>query len=177
MTSNSLLDDLNESQEFELNQSELSFFDSEGNINISPLNLNNLNLIPTFCLKFDIQTPKSDTTFDKIQSKSKLSPLFKIIKVKNKTILENEINELFKKINIIEKDFFLNLNNNCEEIEKIRNKLKLNKKRTKKLLNELNLIKSTKRGRKKKMIFQKEVIMDTHLILSLKQSKQKLILL
>ena len=65
MTSNSL-DDLNESQEFELNQSELSFFDSEGNINISPLNLNNLNLIPTFCLKFDIQTPKSDTTFDKI---------------------------------------------------------------------------------------------------------------
>ena len=35
---------------------------------------------------------------------------------------------------------------------------------------ELNLIKSTKRGRKKKMIFQKEVIMDTHLILLLKQA-------
>ena len=42
---------------------------------------------------------------------------------------------------------------------------------------ELNLMESTKRGRKKKMIFQKEVIMDTHLILLLKQSKQKLILL
>ena len=146
---------MNESQEFELNQSELSFFDSEGNINTSPLNLNYLNLIPTLYLKFDIQTPKSDTTSDIGESKSKLSPLFKIIKVKNKTILENEINELFKKMNIIEKDFFLNLNNNCKEIEKIRNKLKLNKKRTKKLVNELNLIKPTKRGRKKKDDFSK----------------------
>jgi len=53
-------------------------------------------------------------------------------------------------MNINEKDFLLNLNNNCEEIEKIRNKLKLSKKRTKKLYKEINLIKQTKRGRKKK---------------------------
>ena len=53
-------------------------------------------------------------------------------------------------MNINEKDFFLDLNNNCEEIEKIRNKLKLSKKRTKKLYKEINLIKQTKRGRKKK---------------------------
>jgi hypothetical protein len=82
--------------------------------------------------------------------KSKLFPLFTIIKVKNRPILENEINELIKKINVNEKDFFLNSNNNCEDIEKIRNKLKLNKKRTKKLSKEVNLIKRTKQGRKKK---------------------------
>ena len=53
-----------------------------------------------------------------------------------------------KKMNINEKIFYLNLNNNCEEIEKIRNKLKLSKKRTKKLYKELNLIKQTKRKKK-----------------------------
>ena len=128
---------MNESHEFESIQSELSLFDTEGNISTSPLNLNYLNLIPPFYLIFDIQIPKSDITSDIGEPKCKLFPLFKIIKVKNKTILENEINELFKKMNLIEKDFFLNLNNNCEKIEKIRNKLKLNKKRTKKLLNEI----------------------------------------
>ena len=123
MTSN-CFDDLNESHEFESIQSELSLFDTEGNISTSPLNLNYLNLIPPFYLKFDIQIPKSDITSDIIESKSKLSPFFKIIKVKNKTILENEINQLIKKMNINENDFLLNLNNNCEEIEK-----KLNIKR------------------------------------------------
>ena len=68
-------------------------------------------------------------------------------------------------MNINEKDFLLNLNNNCEEIEKIRNKLKLSKKRTKKLYKEINLIKQTKRGRKKKMILPKDVIINIHLIL------------
>ena len=58
-------------------------------------------------------------------------------------------------MNINDNDFFLNLNNNCEEIEKIRNKLKLSKKWTKKLYKELNLIKQTKRGRKKKDDFSK----------------------
>ena len=115
---------MNESHEFESIQSELSLFDTEGNISTSPLNLNYLNLIPPFYLKFDIQISKSDITSDIIESKSKLSPFFKIIKVKNKTILENEINQLIKKMNINENDFLLNLNNNCEEIEK-----KLNIKR------------------------------------------------
>ena len=80
--------------------------------------------------------------------KSNLFPLFKIIKVRNRPILEYEINELIKKMNVNEKDYFLNSNNNCDEIQKIRNKLILNKKRTKKLSKE---VKPTKRkGRKKK---------------------------
>ena len=72
-----------------------------------------------------------------------------------------------KKMNINEKIFYLNLNNNCEEIEKIRNKLKLSKKRTKKLYKELNLIKQTKRKKKE----------NIHLISLLRKSKQKLMLL
>ena len=78
----------------------------------------------------DFPTPKNNK--DNVTSyidnpKHKHLPLFTINKVKNRPILESEINELFKKINIIEKDFFLNSSGGCEEIEKIRNKLKLNK--------------------------------------------------
>ena len=164
MTSNNL-DDLDESYEYELNQSELSLFDCEGNYSTSSLNLKYFNFIQKFYITFDNHTRKSDNTSDIYDPKSKASPLFQIIKVKNKIILENEINELIKKMNINDNDFFLNLNNNCEEIEKIRNKLKLSKKRTKKLYKEINLIKQTKRGRKKKMILPKDVIINIHLIL------------
>ena len=62
---------------------------------------------------------------------------------------------MLEKMNITEKEFFLNSNNHCEEIEKIRNKLKVNKKRTKKLLKDVNIIKQTKRGRKIKDDFSK----------------------
>ena len=164
MISNSL-DDLDESYEYELNQSKLSLFDFEGNTSTSSLNLKYLNLVPTFYIKFVNHIPKSDNTSDLDDPKSNPPPLFQIIKLKNKIILENEINELIKKMNINDNDFFLNLNNNCEEIEKIRNKLKLSKKRTKKLYKEINLIKQTKRGRKKKMILPKDVIINIHLIL------------
>ena len=81
---------------------------------------------------------------------SRLFPLFKIIKVKNRPILEYEINEFIKKMKLNEKEYFLSSDNNCEEIQKIRNKLIFNKKRTKKLSKEVKLKKRAKQGRKKK---------------------------
>ena len=139
-----LLDDLEESYDFKSKKSEITPFVFFEDDDISSLR-------PIF---EDIPTSKNDS--NKVPSytfgvlKNKLTLLFRIIKVKIRTILENEINNVFKKMNITEKEFFLNSNNNYNEIEKIRNKLKLNKKRTKKLLKDVNLIKQTKRGRKKK---------------------------
>ena len=139
-----LLDDLEDSFGFESQKSEITPFDLFEDNNISSLR-------PIF---EDIPTSKNESnqvpSYIYSERKYKLSPLFKIIKVKNRTILENEINGTLEKMNITEKKFFLNSNNHCDEIEKIRNKLKVNKKRTKKLLKDVNLIKQTKRGRKKK---------------------------
>ena len=139
-----LLDDLEDSFNFESQKSEITPFDLFEDNNIS-------SLIPIF---EDIPTSKNESnqvsSYIYNEHKYKLSPLFKIIKVKNRTIFENEINGALEKMNITEKKFFLNSNNHCDEIEKIRNKLKVNKKRTKKLLKDVNLTKQTKRGRKKK---------------------------
>ena len=146
------LEDSDELYEYEYKKSELPYFDFEEENDMSSLRINSSLRFDLGDIEKFIQISKTDTnkvTSD-IDPKFKLSSLFKIVKVKNKIILENEINESFKKMNINENIFLLNLNNNCEEIEKIRNKLKLSKKRTKKLYKESNPTKQTKRGRKKK---------------------------
>jgi len=141
------LEDSGELYDYELKKNDLPYYDSEEENDILS------SVIKPFFDFEEIQNNDQIPKTDNNKVTSDIEPkfkLFNIIKVKNKIILENEINELFKKMNIKEKDFFLDLNNNCEEIEKIRNKLKLSKKRTKKLYKEINLIKQTKRGRRKK---------------------------
>ena len=141
------LEQLFEPKQDVLSIEELDIFSSRSNL-FSDIDDKERNLFEKYNLIYKNDRERVTSYID--YPNSRLFPLFKIIKVKNRPTLENEINELIKKMNLTEKDYFLSSDNNCEEIQKIRNKLIFNKKRTKKLSKELKPIERKKQGRKKK---------------------------